>query len=336
MSVHFENLYQEFLEQLRALSGKYHVGQIQKYSYSVRSETPAGDFFDLSIFAIVHGNEIGSLQAVNLLLKELNQKPAVPLNISLSLGNIAAARADKRYIERDLNRCFGVTRPEILEEQIAFSLQDIILRSRYVLDLHQTISETASDFFIFPMTEKNVAWAAEISPSTPIVVHGHDFSLDGLCLDLYATMEGKTAITYEMGPIGLIEKDVLKTRDLLWAALRYSRHGHPERRSQRVLYTWAQVLYSEPGLELVEGLRNFAFVRRGQVLGRRDLGGKIENVLAAKDGYILFPKYGEMAKASSELCRVVSELGEDERQRIMVPSKKEILSRRSEEIPATL
>src|SRR5690606_1320078 len=121
--------------------------------------------------------------------------------IAILIGNIDAGAQNVRFIEKDLNRTFGETGTATKEEQIARHLEPVLLKAKYVVDLHQTQHPTLSEFTITPQKDKNLGLAWNIAPAVPIITHVNEFSYDGLCLDSFVSLNGQSAICYEMGEI---------------------------------------------------------------------------------------------------------------------------------------
>lgn len=257
---------------------------------------------DLLILTLVHGNEPGSLLPVTQLLETFLTGQAPACRIAFSVGNHFAAEQGRRYIEKDLNRCFGVGDSVSLEGQRAVEIEKLIMRSCYLLDIHQTNYETKSDFFIFPEGKTNVDFASKLSSETPIITHGLDFSSDGDTSDTFASVRGITAITYEMGQIGRTAEQSERTLSILRNAVAAASGRAGDVQTQPNILKFGQRITSSSQRRLIPNLINMAKVRRGQVLGHCDKTGPI---LAMHDGYVLFPKYGDYAANSSELCHVV-------------------------------
>lgn len=257
---------------------------------------------DMLILTVVHGNEPGGMLPVLSLLQEYADGAKIEGRIGILICNREAALEHVRFVEKDLNRCFGVGDTQSLEGKIAHSIEPLILRSKYLIDLHQTNYETKSDFFIFPDTPRNVAFASQICGQTPIIVHGMDFSKDGYTSDTFAVMNGVTAITYEMGQIGKTDEQLDKTRSLLKRAIGLSRTGLKNSKVPAQILEFSQVVTASTQKRLIPNLINMDRIKSGEIIGHDEVHGPI---FAKHDGYILFPKYGIGAEKSSELCHVV-------------------------------
>lgn len=261
---------------------------------------------DLTILSLIHGNEPGSLLVIHNFLENYLKSPFSDLRVAFLIGHPEAAKKNVRFIEKDLNRCFGSNQSIYLEDKIAKTIEPLILRSKFLIDIHQTNYETRSDFFIFPDNVSNINFAAELSQSTPIITHGLDFSNDGLTSDTFASLKGITAITYEMGQIGQSEKQLDKTLSVLNNALKVCRSGLAESAVKpKNILQFGQKITSSTQRRLIPNLINLAQVNKGEVLGYDENAGPI---VAEHDGYVLFPKYGGQALKSSELCQLVRPL----------------------------
>ena len=185
---------------------------------------------EIAIVGGTHGNERSGVELVRLWEKrpELLRRPG--LNVTTTLGNPRACEANRRYLERDLNRCFA---PEVLdapssgvlEEDRARELNALIgprgsdRMPDLCLDLHNTSSNmgltiifNVLDHFV----EKLVAHLAANEPKARLYYQPvdpttseflpslgrHDLTIEAgpqhhgtLCADLHSRME---AMTYEM------------------------------------------------------------------------------------------------------------------------------------------
>ena len=92
-----------------------------------------------TIMVGVHGNEKAGALALQKLLQE---------NYSIDTGmvyfiyaNLKALQIDKRYIEKNMNRCFSETEPQTTyEAKRAKEIMGYLEQSDYLLDVHNTIN----------------------------------------------------------------------------------------------------------------------------------------------------------------------------------------------------
>ncbi len=93
------------------------------------------------IIGAQHGDErLGHKLYRHLMLARHNGKYR---NVDFICGNPKAYRANKRFIETDLNRSYAVERPQTYEEKRAAKLLQKIARGKYdyVLDIHTSRSD---------------------------------------------------------------------------------------------------------------------------------------------------------------------------------------------------
>jgi len=303
---HVEKLYTQLniFEKLFAILCHRNGGQkLNDHVYHLGSPSANGAY-DLTFSCLIHGNELGGLFAINHFLTNLIASgDTFNKSLCIIIGNIKAAEMNKRFYQRDLNRCFGAEKTELYEEVLAELISPHLRASRYLVDLHQTNSPTESDFFIFPFTNSNIEFASSLGPGIPIVVHGIEFSKDGMCADSFVVENGGVAITYEMGVVGQEHLQIEKAANILVRAyLSKIQESRMEFIVPQTVFTSAEVVIAKHRRQLVPGLVNFSPVVRGLQLGYDEAG----TVLAQTDGYVLFPKYGELAIYSTELCQIIS------------------------------
>ena len=301
MNESYPELSRKFSELQAVLARQGRVSEAFSAGF-VLSDSGPSHSIDLLVMTLVHGNEAGSLLPVCRLLEEYAAGRTIEGRIGILLCNPEAAAANVRFLEKDMNRCFGIGDSQSLEGRKAQALEPLILRSRLLVDLHQTNYETKSDFFIFPESKLNIAFASQLCGETPIITHGLDFSNDGYTSDTFASMNGITSITYEMGQIGKSADQAEKTLKLLKRAVGLARIGLRPSAVPPNILQFGQKVTASAQKRLIPNLINMAKVMKGEVLGHDDASGPI---VAQHDGYVLFPKYGANAEKSSELCQLV-------------------------------
>lgn len=263
----------------------------------------------LTFLAIVHGDEIGGAAVLNRLLAEMAgaaRSPEIPL--AFILGNPAAALKHARYLERDLNRTFGLTTGNLLEERRARVLGDLLKETDFLVDFHQTTEETDRPFFIFPFERRSYDFARAISPRRTIVTHwdepaaGEHFPSDG-----FVQRCGGTAITIELGKKGMASAQIKDGVECGLASYRAVIEGFGPGKETGPVYTWSDHLPWPTGdfVDTVRGLRNFLPVKEGAKLAEVD--GRA--VRAPRDGLVLFPRYlvrrHQATHRPPDLCRIL-------------------------------
>ncbi len=166
------------------------------------------------VVAATHGNERNG----GWLLESWRQEPSSlnssGLELMLEIGNPAAYRANRRYIDRDLNRSFV---PDLLADAACDELE--ILRAREllaqfgpwgsrpalaVIDLHSTTSSMGNCLVVYGRRPTDLALAAAIQAQLglPIYLHEGDAAQRGFLVESWPC-----GLVIEVGPVpqGVIE-----------------------------------------------------------------------------------------------------------------------------------
>jgi succinylglutamate desuccinylase len=314
----------------RALAARYPVTSPAESTWAFTPPgalaPPAGKRYGLTLMGITHGNETAGLAVMNGLLAHL-VSGALNLQIPLAivLGNPWAARENKRFLERDLNRSFARPSPTAMEERRAAALMPILAESAFLIDFHQTTRRSERPFFIFPYTPEGYALARRVAPRIAVVTHwGKPFSAEGRCSDEYVNSMGGVGVSLELGQNGFDPYQIGVGIDCaIWAiaAATAAARGTPDLLPARVdaddapeLFTWSEIIpWPAAGfVELKPDWHNFKAVGRGETIGTVD--GK--PITAAEGGFVLFPKYltraeqAAQATRPTELCRIMKKIGE--------------------------
>jgi succinylglutamate desuccinylase len=295
-----------------------------------------GKRFALTLMGITHGNETAGVAVLNRLAAWLAcGRVRLASEVALVLGNVPAARAGRRFLERDLNRVFAKDAPRAAEEHRARALEPLLAASSLFIDLHQTLRAAPHPFFIFPYRAPSLALARAVLPWAPIVTHwGQPFSAEGRCSDEFVNAAGGVGISLELGRCGLDPAQIAVGLEAVTSALEVAERTlggasleEQARTARRLrpppLFTWAAVVPWPSGgiVTLDPGLDNFRAVDVGERLGTAD--DRI--VTAPVAGRILFPKYlsreqqiaeraaearGEPVARPTELCRLLRDIAD--------------------------
>jgi predicted deacylase len=286
---------------------------------------PVKKAFALTILGLTHGNEYAGVAVVNSILSFLNAG-AVKLDfpVAFALGNPWAARENKRFLERDLNRSFSRTDALLLEEKRADVLEKVLKETAFLVDYHQVSRPSDRPFFIFPYTRDSYAFARAIVPAMTMVTHwGDSFSSDGMCTDEFVNEHGGTGISIELGQNGF---DVYQVAAGIEAGLRSIAVAAGKLKGQSPdaftagmaatnvgeLYSWSEVIrWPDQGIvDLRDGWNNFGEVAAGESIGTVD--GR--PIYVKEGGRILFPKYltrdqqAQLTTRPTELCRIMKKI----------------------------
>ncbi len=277
-------------------------------------------YIDLSLFAIIHGDEVGSLEVILALFDSFKSGSIKKdFSVAVALGNVEAAclaSGPQRYIEVDMNRGFGRKECIFSEHKRAKFLESILERSRYFIDLHQTIRPCPKPFFIFPFSKAAVSWARILNQDIPLITHwGKPFSTEGMCTDTFVLQSGGVGITVELGQMGFGKDDLNVGIAICQKAIEtLSTMSDQEILSMSLpegdLYTWAEVLSYTEGDVLFEDCDNFRFYKQGEVIGKGLLG----EIRSPSAGWMLFA-YKQLPwhnRRPSELARILRRLSVSE------------------------
>jgi succinylglutamate desuccinylase len=250
----------------------------------------------LGFLALVHGNEYLGLPILNSLLKSIFEG-TLHLNsdIYFGLGNVPAAFAKKRFIEEDLNRCFGKNSADTGESRRARELEAFMLdHCDYLIDIHQTISCANEPFFIFQYSsERCLSVIQKWNPGISTVLQRNQMGENtGLCADEYIRSKGSFGTALELGQLGTDEHFELGFKICKTAVETIS-----EDLSQRpfkfpILDLHDSFKVKNSSYKLDEGWKNLKPFRKGERLGVCNEG----IIEAPTTGYILFPRYRTVEK----------------------------------------
>ena len=258
----------------------------------------------LSLSAIVHGNEIGGLEVVLKLLSEMQKGFKPKVNIRFFLGNLWAYEANKRLLQKDMNRSFLLDQPEGQEEKRAAEIIKHVHGSDVLIDLHQTIEPTKSPFFAFNFSEKNYLFARSISDMPVVCYKAFSGLSKGVGLANAATKMGLVGMTIETGEKGIFEEQTKLGYELVLKTIQVLERKDSVRDSAPVekVFTWGHTINNPDfSLHLVKQWQNFDEVTQGELLAK----SPEHSVTSPISGPVLFPKYGENQKHSLELIRVL-------------------------------
>jgi len=289
--------------------GRRHPGPI---SHSVRMRF-GNSRRRLLFSALVHGDEVGTLPAMLQMMKDLEEeKIQFDGEIDFVLGNLPAAEKGRRFLEKDLNRVFGLASHQVQtqEEKRAQELSSLVLESKLYLDLHQTIAASLAPFYITAFHESSYQWARLIGLPSVYIGHSSEerFSKQGLCSDEFAQANGVASLSIEFFQKGFSEKAETHCFDVLARAIQTAESfmDSPAERSSAVdtNKSWASFKIShreelQSGRDVLHpNLKNLQELKEGQILGKRSSGAPIR---AKQNGILLFPKYQDYSGENSSM-----------------------------------
>ncbi|MEY4360365.1 MAG: hypothetical protein RLZZ631_1851 [Cyanobacteriota bacterium] len=175
------------------------------------------------VVAATHGNE----RNAPWLLEQWRERPhllaSAGFPLQLEIGNPAAHAENRRYLERDLNRCFT---PELLSDPAHQELE--VCRARellarfgaagpqscaVVLDLHSTTSAMGNSLVVYGRRPADLALAAGIQArlGLPVYLHEADSAQQGFLVERWPC-----GLVIEVGPVaqGLLNAAICRQTQL--------------------------------------------------------------------------------------------------------------------------
>lgn len=266
--------------------------------------SPAADGkIDLLVTALTHGDEVVGIEAVNAVLQHFLKSTAPTISIGFLLCNVEAAKVEKRFLETDLNRGFMLeVPPQTLEQQRAQKISGIVKKAKIVLDMHQTVEPTSKPFYCVSRSPETLRWAHFLEPKLNIITFPQaGFSHSGKTLIEQVTDAGGIGLVVEWGQKGYsLAQARMAANFILQSYNKISEGEKPETGKSIETMHLCEFIRSVGDARLIPGLENFMYVEKNQILARTPMG----EILAPRDGYIFFPKYGELAKSSAEICEI--------------------------------
>jgi len=278
----------------------------------------------LVVFGAMHGNENAGIKAIDLMIKMLEVEPITNPEFSYKgrvlglVGNLNALKEKKRFIDRDLNRCW--TRENVEKafdpdnnqqfaelSEIRSIIQLIIKEIKtykptklYILDLHTT-SSGGGIFTIVPEDPESLAIGEKLE--APVITNmtkgligttmqyftTENMGVDTMCLtfesgqhnDPLSVNRAIAAITNCMKIIGSIDAEHIENRHNILLT-EYSRNLP---KFSRLIMK--HEITPEDGFVMKEGYYNFKKVKKGEVLGY-DKKGMVKSKYS---GLVLMPLY---------------------------------------------
>ncbi len=183
----------------------------------------------LLLVAGTHGNEINAPWLLDQWGKNPDLIKARGIGVAKVVGNPAALKVCRRYLDRDLNRCFSselLNAPTVLDHEVVRARN---LLARYgskgeipcqiAIDLHSTTSSMGTSLVVYGRRPADLAFASLIQArlGLPVYLHEGDAAQDGFLVESWPC-----GFVIEIGPVpqgSLQAKIVQQTRLVLEACL---------------------------------------------------------------------------------------------------------------------
>ncbi len=250
--------------------------QLEKWIFLQDSKFPGNT---TTIMVWVHGNEKSGPNILNKLMKEIQ---IIQGKVYFIFANLEALQINKRYYEKNMNRCFfSNIKWNTYEDKRAKTIIKHLNKSDYLLDIHNTLNKLNSIPFL--ISEYSELW--KLFP-IKFVSSGFDKLHPGGS-DGYMNSIWKIWLCVESGSIydpngpKIAKQSILNflkfTKNIVW---------NPNKYAQQTTINF-DFIYKNKSLNLQfrKKFRDFEKVRKGDILAY-DGDNKI---LAPYNWYILFP-----------------------------------------------
>lgn len=297
-----------------------HVENIGPDIYRLSPKTDIQSELTIGLMALTHGNEtIGLPILTSLLSAILSGSIQIFGHVYVALGNVEAALIDKRFVEKDLNRCFGLSSQDSIEDRRAKQLEELFLdKVDYLLDLHQTVYASETPFFIFRYSSANCfKHLSLMNRDLPTVLQFDNIGEDqGLSTDEYVRSRGHFGTALELGQVGFIERFF---REGLECCLRLIESSKFQKRFLAAgilkkpelnckIYGISGRYYApEDNSTLESKFFNFSDFKAGEIIGRTPL----RELRTEKSGKMLFPKVNQALTRGQNLFFICNELSNE-------------------------
>lgn len=292
----------------------------------------------VAVLGGVHGNERTGVEVVNRLVQRLGAAPANRDvaearalgrgELTLAIANPDAVERDVRFVEVDLNRCFGEhlhqAMPPSVEQRRAAELSRYLRELDVLVDLHAT-NKPSQPFARLPgpvsgdfMSRCEHLFLSELPPQCrtvlwdPAGIIAGGTMTDEFALRHSGSASGNCAyICYESGlasdteavhgtltaVLALLNRTGAPLEEGTWA----SSANSPPSRDWNHFKVTEVFRFDERGFEWANGCgqENFEYVPEGTVYGRRCRSG--EELVAPEDSYMVFPKVKSLWALGSPL-----------------------------------
>lgn len=256
----------------------------------------------VTILGGIHGNETVGVDIVqNLLLKMMQGKVHQGV-LQVALGNIEAIKQGKRFIEKDLNRCFGHPKGKSIEEVRANQLKSLLIDTDVLLDIHGTI-KPSKPFMGSPNPDHELGRVLPyIGLSTLITGEGYATKGNPIYTDAFVAEAGGLGVTIEAGwlkdpKIMQIQKNIHDALVMLGIFA-----GDKDKIKPVDMQMWDAYwnVIAGKNFKFTKEWQNFEEIPAGTLIATDP--GENGDVVASEASIILFPKSKENLVVGNEAC----------------------------------
>jgi len=234
----------------------------------------------LAVFCGVHGNEKAGVYAVKKILKNINIKKGV---VYFVFANPKAIKENKRFIDKNLNRCFlDNQKGNFYEEKRVKDLIKILECSDALLDIHASTSPKTIPFVI---TDSGLDIVKNMN--FKIIATGFD-NIEPGATDGYMKNKGKIGICLECGYAGKSEENVDIAYNSVLQFLQYFNAIENKisnyNINQKILHVDKVQKVTSKKFKLTKTFADFETIKKGSIIAKDEVKSYITN----KERVILF------------------------------------------------
>ena len=173
---------------------------------------------DVLVVGGTHGNEVNGAWLVDQWREQPSLLDTAGLSLALEIGNPEARAVSRRYVDRDLNRCFT---PDLLnqggqEVELKRARQLLAVHGpesatpcRVALDLHSTTAAMGNCLVVYGRRPADLALAARVQGALglPVYLHEADAAQTGFLVEQWPC-----GLVIEVGPVpqGVLDARVVR------------------------------------------------------------------------------------------------------------------------------
>ncbi len=234
----------------------------------------------LSVFCGVHGNESAGIHAVQKVLKDIKIQKGI---VYFVFANPKAIEENKRFIDKDLNRCFGTNQENnSYEEKRANELKQLLNSSDALLDVHASNSPDSTPFII---TDNGLDIAKYMD--FKIIATGFD-DIEPGATDGFMRKQNNEGICLECGYIGNSKENIDLAYNSILQFLQYynaiENKIHNNSIDQKILHVDKAQKVTNETFELTRNFADFETLDKGFVIAKDEHKQYVTN----KERVILF------------------------------------------------
>ena len=247
----------------------------------------------VAIFGGIHGNEKVGVKMLDILRKKLKVKAGT---VYLVYGNPQAIKQNKRFIEKNLNRCFRKdNQGKTIEDERARELMDVLDKCDALLDLH---SFTNPDGQSFSICEDNMFEIAN-RVDAPVVSFGWTDIIKGAA-GSYMYSNNKMSLSLEAGSHLKIKESLKRARLAVDVFLKYfgcvAKTIVIDKKPKRYVRARETVIRKDKSIKFIKKYKNFDSLREGEIFAVE----KDKKFIAKEKECIILPTPNE--PIGGEIC----------------------------------